>query len=106
MKGKTFHMLILMAWVQNSVLIGKCLGFPGGSDSKESTCNAGDLGAIPQLGRSPGVATHSSILAWRIHMERETCPGYIPWGLKESDAKEQLRIYTQPNVTLSYTKYT
>ena len=30
------------------------LGFPGGSDGKESTCNAGDLGSIPGLGRSPG----------------------------------------------------
>ena len=29
-------------------------GFPGGSDSKESACNAGDLGLIPELGRSPG----------------------------------------------------
>ena len=28
--------------------------FPGVSDSKESTCNAGDLGSIPGLGRSPG----------------------------------------------------
>ena len=27
---------------------------PGGSDGKESTCNAGDLGLIPGLGRSPG----------------------------------------------------
>ena len=30
------------------------LGFPGGSDCKESACNAGDLGMIPGLGRSPG----------------------------------------------------
>ena len=30
------------------------LGFPGGSDGKASTCNAGDLGLIPGLGRSPG----------------------------------------------------
>ena len=30
------------------------LGFPGGSAGKESTCNAGDLGLIPGLGRSPG----------------------------------------------------
>ena len=29
------------------------LGFPGGSDGKEATCNAGDLGLIPELGRSP-----------------------------------------------------
>ena len=30
------------------------LGFPGGSDSKESACNVGDLGSIPGLERSPG----------------------------------------------------
>ena len=30
------------------------LGFPGGSDGKESACNVGDLGLIPGLGRSPG----------------------------------------------------
>ena len=29
-------------------------GFPGDSDGKESTCNAGDLGSFPGLGRSPG----------------------------------------------------
>ena len=28
--------------------------FPGGSDGNESACNAGDLGLIPGLGRSPG----------------------------------------------------
>ena len=28
--------------------------FPGGSDGKESACNAGDLGSIPGSGRSPG----------------------------------------------------
>ena len=32
----------------------KSLGFPGGSAGKESTCNEGDLGLIPGLGRSPG----------------------------------------------------
>ena len=30
------------------------LGFPGGSAGKQSACNAGDLGSIPRLGRSPG----------------------------------------------------
>ena len=29
-------------------------GFPGGSEVKASACNAGDLGSIPGLGRSPG----------------------------------------------------
>ena len=28
-------------------------GFPGDSDGKEFPCNAGDLGSIPELGRSP-----------------------------------------------------
>ena len=32
----------------------RTVGFPGGSDSKESACDAGDLGSIPGLGRSPG----------------------------------------------------
>ena len=30
------------------------MGFPGGSDGKESACKAGDSGLIPGLGRSPG----------------------------------------------------
>ena len=30
------------------------MGFPGVSDSKESTCNVGDLGSIPRLERFPG----------------------------------------------------
>ena len=48
------------------------MGFPGGSHGKESACNVGDLGSSPGLGRSveKGMATHSSILAWRIPMDR------------------------------------
>ena len=30
------------------------MGFPGGSDGKESACDSGDLGLIPESGRSPG----------------------------------------------------
>ena len=44
------------------------MGFPGGSDGKESVCNVGDLGWEDPL--EEGMATHSSILAWRIHMDR------------------------------------
>ena len=45
--------------------LGVAWGFPGGSDSKESACNVGDVGLIPGL-KGPleeGVASHSSILA-------------------------------------------
>ena len=56
-------------------------GFPGGSDGKESACNSGDLCSILELGSSPGegfplLATHSSILAWR-----------IPWTEEPGQAK-------------------
>ena len=36
------------------ITYSRFMGFPGGSTSKESTCNAGDLGSIPGLGRCPG----------------------------------------------------
>ena len=39
----------LSATIRNS-----SMGFPAGSDSKESACNAGDLASIPELGRYPG----------------------------------------------------
>ena len=49
-----------------------CLGFPGDPDSKESACNAGDTGSIPWEGPlEEEMATHSSILAWRILWTKE-----------------------------------
>ena len=36
-------------------------GFLGGSDGKESVHNAGDLGSIPGLGRSPGGGSDNSL---------------------------------------------
>ena len=49
------------------------LGFPGGSDGKESACNAGDLSSIPGMENplEEGMATHSSILAWKIPWTEE-----------------------------------
>ena len=64
-------------------------GFPSGSDSKESACDAGVLGLIPRSGRVPekGMATHSSILAWRIP-EQRSLEGYSSWDCKELDTTE------------------
>ena len=68
------------------------LGFPGDSDGKESTCNAGDLGSIPGSERSPG-GGHGSPLQYSYlenpHAQRSLV-GYSPWGHKESDMTEQL----------------
>ena len=49
------------------------MGFPSGSDGKESTCNAGGPGSILALISSPGVgkATHSSILVCEIPWTEE-----------------------------------
>ena len=48
-EGEMEEFTCSFSWVSIS-----SLDFPGGSDGQESTCNAGDLGLIPGLGRSPG----------------------------------------------------
>ena len=47
------HVRVFDSLQLEDVYVGD-LGFPGGSDGKESACNAGDLDLIPGLGRSPG----------------------------------------------------
>ena len=68
--------------------------FPGGSDSKESACNARNLGLIPGLGRFPGEGYWRR--AWQPtlvsclenpHGQRSLA-GYSSWGHKESDMTE------------------
>ena len=53
------------------------MGFPGSSVGKETACSSGDPGSILGSGRSSGeeMATHSSILAWRIPWTEE--PGKL-----------------------------
>ena len=62
------------------------MGFPGGSDGKESACNIRDLGLITGLGRSSGEMNgyHSSILAWRIPWTEKSVRLYIILGIEES----------------------
>ena len=59
-------------------------GSPGGSVSKESACSAGDQvqseGQKDALGKE--VATHSSILAWKIPWTEKGLLDYSPWGHK------------------------
>ena len=70
-------------------------GFPGASDGKEFTCNAGDVGSIPGLGRSPG-GGHGNPL-WYSCLEnphgQRSLAGSSPWGHKEWDSTEQLSIH-------------
>ena len=68
------------------------LGFPCGSDGKESAHNAGDLGLIPGSGRSPGRGYGYPLLVFwpgEFHAQKSLA-GYSPWGHKEADTTEQL----------------
>ena len=96
------------------------MGFPDSSVGKQSTCNAGDPGLIPESGRSPGEGMGyplqyswaflvaqlvKNLPAWdgKIPWRRERLPTpvfwpgefhglYNPWGHKESDTTEQLSL--------------
>ena len=71
------------------------MGFPGGSDGKESTCNAEYLGSFTGLGRSPG-GGHGNPLQYSClenpHGQRSLAV-YSPWGHEESDTTKQLSIH-------------
>ena len=61
------------------------LWLPGWLSSKESACNAGDMGSIPGLERSPGEGNGNSVfLLGKSHGQRSLA-GYSPWCCKESD---------------------
>ena len=66
------------------------IGFLGGSDIKESTCNVGDLGSIPGLGRY-SIGGHGNPLQYSClenpHGQRSLA-NYSPWGLEELDMTE------------------
>ena len=68
-------------------------GFPGGAEVKVSACNVGDL--VRSLGREDPLekemATHCSILAWRIPWMEEL-GGLQSTGRRESDTTEQLHF--------------
>ena len=73
------------------------MGFPGGSDCKESTCNEGDLGSIPGFGKIPWrwAWLHTPVfLIGESHGQRSLA-GCSPWGREESAATEQQHTRTQ-----------
>ena len=72
------------------------MGFPGGSDGRESVCNTRAPGSILGLGRSPGEGNGNPLQdaclenymdkgAWQVTV---SLVGYSPWSHKESDMTE------------------
>ena len=66
------------------------LRFPGGSDGKESACNARDLGLIPGLGRSPG--------------EENGYPLQFPWTVSMDSSFHGAWQATVHGVAMSHTR--
>ena len=82
-------------WRRDRLPTSVFLGFPGDSDGKEFTCNAGDLDLIPGLERSSG---EGKGLPAPVFWPGEFHGLYSPWGHKESDMTERLSlcVYTKP----------
>ena len=75
-------------WIQPGIIN---LGFPGGSNSKESACNTGDLGSSPGSGRSPGGRNGNPLQYSCLEnsMDRDIHARlYSPWDHKQSDTAE------------------
>ena len=81
------------------------LVFPGGSDIKESACDAGNPSSIPGSGRSPGEGNGCPLQLPGEFRGLRGLTGYRPWGHKESDTTEwhSLAIFhQQPIISISF----
>jgi len=79
---------VKICWRRNRLPTPVFFGFPCGSADKESACNAGDLGSIPGLGRSPGEGK-GYLLEYSGPKNSMDCS---PWSRKESDTTECLAL--------------
>ena len=84
---KFFLSVLAGGWLDLS--FGFVSGLYGGSDDKASAYNAGDLGSIPgwEDPLEKEMATHSSILAWRISMDRGAW-----WATVQGVSKSRTRL--------------
>ena len=90
----TRHLLKYYAMYSFQCLFIVCMGFPGGSDGKESACHVGDLGSIPWVGKIPWRREWLPapvFLPGKFH-GRGNLLGHSPWGHKELDTIEQLTL--------------
>ena len=83
-KGNTQASLAILSHHSEKGKSMKRGGLSGGSTNKESTCNAGDLGSIPELGGSPGFGNGNP--CQYSCLENPMARG--AWGCKESDMTE------------------
>ena len=85
----------MICWRRDWLPTPVFLGFPCGSVGKESACNAGDLGLIPGLGRSPGEGESYPLQDSGLENSMDSVSWtilYSPWSRKESDTTERLSL--------------
>ena len=80
-KSQQFSFSILLEDVE--------MGFPNGSDGKEPSCNAGDPGSIPRLGRSPGEGNNNPL--WYSFLENPMDRGTW-WAIVHGVTKSRTRL--------------
>ena len=74
-------------------MVLKAKGFPGGWDGKESACNVGDQGLIPELGSSLGKGNGNSIQYCCLENPMDRGPRWgTVHGVEESDTTEWLTL--------------
>ena len=76
-------------------------GSSGGSDGKDSACNAGDSGSFTGLGRSLGEEDGYPLQYSREFHGQRSLAGYSPWGHKELNTTECMRAGTHTHTILS-----
>ena len=77
------------------------MGLPGGSDGKESTCDAGDPGSIPASGRSSGEGNGNPLQYSHLEnsMDGGAWRGYSPCGHMTVQLMLTLSKYTKLGIT-------
>ena len=95
--GTTWNNRLVLNWERSvkAVYCHPAYLTSSGSDSKTSVCNAGDLGLIPRLGRSPWRRKWQPTPVFLLGKSHGlwSLVGYHPWGRKESDMPEWLHFH-------------
>ena len=91
-----------MPWRRDRLPTPVFLGFPGGSAGKESTCNAGEPGFDPWVGKMPWRRAWQPTPVFLLENPygQRSPAVYSPWDRKESDMTE--RLSTVQHITILY----
>ena len=85
--------IIFLIWKMKIIIIHASL-YPGGSAGKESTCNAGDLGLMPGLGRSPGKGNGS--VQFSCSVMSDSLQSHEPQHARPPCPSPTPRVHTNP----------